>query len=192
MALVFDFDGVLVDTRNENMQTINNLAQKYRFEPLNAESYRNMTAYNFYEYWQMFLGTQSKDFFADLRWQPRPHPDLLPGMKTILEAHQPSIVSSNFSDIIRSVLAKNGITVPVYGGDVDMSKVRKLNHIKGEPDVFVTDTAGDVFEGKQAGYTIIAVTWGFNTRDMLLRSKPHHIVQTPHELHEELLLHTTF
>jgi phosphoglycolate phosphatase-like HAD superfamily hydrolase len=34
---------------------------------------------------------------------------------------------------------------------------------------------------------MIAVTWGFNTKEMLLEAEPQHIVHTPQELHQVLV-----
>ena len=187
MSIVFDFDGVIVDSRSENIATLNALAAKYGYEPITLERYTAMTQHNFYEYWQMLLGEHAKEFFTDIHMISRAPGTLLPGMKEILLAHTPIIVSSNATPIIKNTLSKYDIALDVYGGDIDPSKVRKLGKVKQEPAIFVTDTPGDVHEGKIAGYTCIAVTWGFAPHEMLIASRPEHIVHTPQELHELLL-----
>lgn len=187
MALVFDFDGVIVDTRTDNIEAINQLARKYRFDPLDEAAYGGMLTCNFYEYWQMLLGPRAESFLTDLRHMQRPTATVLPGMAEMLEAHQPAIVSSNYTALIENCLAVHSIRLPVYGGDIEKSKVRKLNRLKSATDVFVTDTVGDLLEGRRAGYTLVAVTWGFNTKEMLLQAEPHHVVETPEELHDVLV-----
>ncbi len=187
MAVVFDFDGVLVNTLQENINAINAFSKKYDFPEMDRAAYIGMLDVNFTEYWQMMLGAQTSEFLADLHHYPRPHPILITGMREVLIDFKPPIVSSNHSSLINSVLRANGVTLPVYGVELDPSKVRKLTRLKNRPDIFVTDTTGDVKEGKTAGYTVIAVTWGFTPRESLEISKPHAIVNTPHELREAIL-----
>jgi phosphoglycolate phosphatase len=189
MALAFDYDGVLVDVREDNIAVINAFAAKYGFEPITMQQYNSSLQYNFYDYWQMLLGEKAQAFFEDLHALPREPARLLPGMQKILTAHKPIIISSNVTYLIQTTLKAHDINLEVYGGDIEKSKVVKLSKYKAEPDVFVTDTAGDVKEGKEAGYIVIAVSWGFNTLEQLEASQPHKIVHTPQELHEALLLY---
>ena len=187
MTVVFDYDGVLVNTLRANIDAINAFSEKYEFPKMDEEAYIRMLDANFAEYWQMLLGASSSSFMEDLHTYNRPHPVLLTGMKDLLLELKPPIVSSNHSSLINAVLNANGIHLPVYGVEQDPSKVRKLTKLQKRPDIFVTDTTGDVREGKLAGYTVIAVTWGFMPRASLERSQPHAIVTTPHELREAIL-----
>ena len=182
MSIVFDFDGVLVDTLQANIEAINAFAGKYGFPPMTERTYVGMLDHNFTEYWQMLLGARAREFLTDLHLYPRPHPILVPHMRELLLDFKPALVSSNTSHLIRSVLRDNHVHVPVYGVDDHPSKTVKLGRLAVEPNVFVTDTAGDVVEGKHAGYFVIAVTWGFTPLDVLRKSQPHAIAHTPHEL----------
>ncbi len=100
MRLAFDFDGVLVDSMQSNIDAINNLSERYSFEPLTTDSYRGMLTVNFSQYWQMLLGNRCEEFFADLHTQPRGAVTFVPGMKDVLLAFSPAIVSSNHSVLI--------------------------------------------------------------------------------------------
>ena len=182
MSLVFDFDGVLVDTLQANIEAINAFSRKYKFPRMTVAVYTRMLDHNFTEYWQMMLGAHAKYFLNDLHTYPRPHPQLIPHMRELLLDFKPAIVSSNTSHLIRHVLQDNHVHVPVYGVDDHPSKIVKLLRLAVEPNVFVTDTAGDVLEGKRAGYFVIAVTWGFTPVAVMRKSQPHAIVNTPHEL----------
>jgi phosphoglycolate phosphatase len=186
MSLVFDFDGVIVDTRDDNIKAINKLSKKYGFEPMTVESYTAMLGYNFTHYWEMLLGKACKSFMRDLHAVPRPHPRINPGVKEMLLNFRPAIVSSNSGSLIREVLKKEGIELPIYGVEYNPSKIEKLGKLRGEHNVFVTDTAGDVLEGKKAGYFVIAVTWGFTDEKSLAKVQPHAIVRAPEELRQIL------
>jgi phosphoglycolate phosphatase-like HAD superfamily hydrolase len=186
VVLAFDFDGVLVNTLRENIDAINAYAARYEFPVMDEAAYVRMLDANFIEYWHMLLGARARDFLTDLHHHPRPHPTLLPEMRELLLEKKPVIVSSNYGSLITAVLAAHGVTLAVYGAETDSSKIRKLTRLKACPNVFVTDTAGDIIEGRSAGYTVIAVTWGFSPRATLEKAQPHHIVHTPRELREHL------
>lgn len=51
---------------------------------------------------------------------------------------------------------------------------------------FITDTSGDVREGKEAGIKTIATTWGYHTKEELVEAKPDYIVDDVQQL--EVLL----
>jgi phosphoglycolate phosphatase-like HAD superfamily hydrolase len=188
MVLVFDFDGVVVNTLEDNRKAINAFAQKYGFTPLDVASFVTMQDSNFAEYWQHLLGERVEAFLTDLHHYPRPHPQLEESIRALLVDFSPAIVSSNTSTLIHRVLRENGVHLAVYGIDNHPSKVVKLTRLRedspSESNVFVTDTVGDIIEGKEAGYYVIAVTWGFTKREALEKSKPHAIVDTPQELRE--------
>jgi len=187
MVVAFDYDGVLVNTLEANISAINAFSGKYEFPEMDTQAYIRMLDANFAEYWQMLLGARSSEFMADLHAYPRPHPPLVSGMREVLLELQPPIVSSNHSSLIQTTLRANGLSLAVYGVEQDSSKIRKLTRLRNRPDIFVTDTTGDVREGKAAGYTVIAVTWGFTPRSSLEESGPHAIVTSPQELRDAIL-----
>ena len=48
--------------------------------------------------------------------------------------------------------------------------------------IFVTDTLGDIKEAIKCNVQSIAVTWGFQPKERLLKGNPYAIVETPEEL----------
>jgi phosphoglycolate phosphatase len=46
----------------------------------------------------------------------------------------------------------------------------------------IGDTIGDIRAGKQSGVQTVAVTWGFQARDLLARELPDYLVDHPEEL----------
>jgi phosphoglycolate phosphatase len=178
----FDFDGVIVDSLQANIDAINALAGAYEFLPLTVDGYRGMLTVNFVQYWQMLLGKHAQPFLADLQLQHSRGATLVPGMREVLNDFAPTIISSNHGSVIRDVLSREGIDLPIYGIEYNPSKIKKLQEFRNDPAIFVTDTIGDVYEGRNAGYTVVAVTWGFHTQEMLKSAGPDIIVRTPQEL----------
>ena len=48
--------------------------------------------------------------------------------------------------------------------------------------IFVGDSETDVQTAKNAGLPCVGVTWGFRTRDILLKEGADYIIDTPKEL----------
>ncbi len=76
----------------------------------------------------------------------------------------------------------------VYGYEVSKSKTVKIKEALTELDtkltdcIFITDTPGDIREGKETGIKSIGVTWGFHERERLERGNPYAIVDKLEEI----------
>lgn len=99
-----------------------------------------------------------------------------------------AIVTSNLASIVEECLGRHGVgqLKAILGAEADTSKLRKLQRLRQEyPDarrLFVSDTAGDIREGRAAGVTTVAVTWGWHDRARLLAAVPDHVADAPADL----------
>jgi phosphoglycolate phosphatase len=105
------------------------------------------------------------------------------------------ICSSMESKYIIQKLEKENIRhcfSEILGMDVHRSKVVKIKSILAkntfDPSniVFITDTTGDVLEGRECSVASIAVTWGNHNRDRLLSVQPYAVVDTVPELEQAI------
>lgn len=64
--------------------------------------------------------------------------------------------------------------------------LKDLQHDPGTPGAFVGDSAADVYAGRAAGLTTIAVTWGVPEHDQLHAAGPDIVVDTPEGLLDAL------
>ena len=65
-----------------------------------------------------------------------------------------------------------------------MARNRLLENRKQEAVFMVGDTLSDVLAAKEACVTSIAVNWGHQSLENLLRGNPGYIVSSPHNLIE--------
>ncbi|MFM8368019.1 MAG: HAD family hydrolase, partial [Chloroflexota bacterium] len=76
----------------------------------------------------------------------------------------------------------------VYGVDTPGSKAQKIaiareRFVKdGEAVFMIGDALSDVRAAKEAGVISIAITWGHQSMETLLRGEPDHIVHSPQKL----------
>jgi phosphoglycolate phosphatase len=99
-----------------------------------------------------------------------------------------AIITSNRSDIVAEFLSQwdiGGID-EVLGGDKGESKVPKLRaaldrHPHDEA-WFIGDSVGDILEGREAGVTTVAATWGWHPEERLLAASPDRVAGMPRDL----------
>ncbi len=189
--IIFDFDGVIVDTFSVCYGIRN------KVHPISEEEYRAHFEGNINEaikkinkpilnFWDQYI---------PLLMGSKPNEDMVNLIKKLSKKYSLAIVSSSISQPIKSFLESCGIDTcfeDILGNDVDHSKVKKLQMIldkhKVQPAdvVFVTDTLGDIKEGQILGIKSIAVTWGFHHLHTLQKGNPYRIVTTQKELFESI------
>lgn len=100
------------------------------------------------------------------------------------------IVSSTRDFLIRELLGRHSLIqyFEEILGRPDLGKhnlfCEAVGVLKTEPagTFFISDTVGDITEGKDFGFKTIAVTWGFHSRELLRQSSPDYIIESPEEL----------
>lgn len=99
------------------------------------------------------------------------------------------IISSGHGTIIKEKLAEHALLPfvrEILGAEIAARKTDKINIIKKRyPDAIITyigDTVGDILEGKQAGVSTVAVTWGYHPKELLATQQPDVLCDKPSEL----------
>ena len=120
-----------------------------------------------------------------------PFDDLFPVLRELKDRCTLAVISSNSRFAIETLLEKTGCNDcfnDILGADETLSKVKKIKdavdkwRVDKDAAYYIGDTVGDIKEAKEAGITVIAVTWGWHPRARLERARPDHIVDTPDEL----------
>lgn len=102
------------------------------------------------------------------------------------------ILTSNAEKSVREFLAGNGMDVFdfVYSGRSAFGKGRTLRSIArraGGRVFYVGDEVRDVEAARRAGATMIAVSWGFNTPEALMREGPDYLATSPEQIEQIVL-----
>ena len=197
--ILFDFDGVIVDSLELYETSFNRCLKELGIPPLKGrQDFLSIFEENFYE------GIRSKGIDVDAFMkisraiapslpyeQVKPVAGLLPVIEELAQRHRLVIVSSNSTPVIRRMLSLHGLDahfLNVLGLEFTLGKIEKIRHamVRYEtgPDhtYYVGDTAGDIREAKEAGVRTVAVTWGWHTRESLTLSAPDLIIDSPDEL----------
>jgi len=197
IAVVFDFDGTMVDTYDTVIDAYNRLAPFFRISKL--ENRDVLRDYSFSEFVKEYNIASYKVFplilalrFLINRRKKKGNFTVLPDVKEILfklkdKGYSLGIVSTNSFSFIKTVLERERIyqlfsfikTSPFLSQKWKVLKKLKQYFKKV---YYVGDEGRDVVAARKAGVISVAVTWGFNTERNLLRYSPDFIVKEPIEI----------
>ena len=199
--VVFDFDGTLVNSFELVVDTCNQLAQEYGFDPITDEqkshlrcmSTKDIITKHLKISWLKlpFLHKRATAIMA----QKIPNLSLVSGMEDVLrslkaQGYRLGILSSNSEEGIRGFLKNNNIEIfdSVHGGSSIFGKHRVIKSFLSDGNldpknvIYVGDEIRDIQATTQVGVAIVAVDWGFSSRESLLAHKPNKLISHPSEL----------
>ena len=192
--VLFDFDGVMVDT----FPLALGIAKKLSQVSTPAE-YRKMFEGNIYDFLkndrpELNNQNHQDDWFSLYRPGLLKLP-LVKKIKSVLrrlaQKYLLIIISSTISSPIKEYANLHDISryfTEVFGADVHKSKIEKINMVfkkyqaKPKDCVFITDTLGDIREATHAGVKSLAVTYGFHNKKTLEKGSPIAFIESPDKI----------
>lgn len=202
MLILFDYDGVIVDSfdllldmcvrvqkdfgcgRNpvcEDFQTIENLD----FESLGK--------------WvgipDAMVSSYSEHVFALQKecWSVNVFPEIPDVFRTLAQNHTLGVITASQTEAVTQTFSDFGLKetiATVLGGDAGKSKAARID-IAREMYAFapgstfmVGDAISDIRQGKLAGVRTVAVSWGFQNRELLAKENPDFLIDHPGQLLE--------
>jgi len=106
------------------------------------------------------------------------------------EHFQIGILTSNTQENVKQFLDKNELGFfdfirtgkSVFGKSHIINKIVKQRHVSKNKVFYVCDEMRDIEAARKSGIKSIAVTWGYNTKDALIKENPDFLVSSPDEL----------
>jgi len=197
--LLFDFDGVLVDSIDVYEKTVTDCLQQIG-QPLTRgrEEFLELFEGNFYEslvrkgvdmdkFTAASVGILANINYAEMK----PFDAIRPVLRELKKNHPLVVISSNDTPTIREALRLydfNGIFDDILGSDFMLSKTEKILYViqkysvKPQDIYYIGDTTGDIKEGKQAGIKTVGVTWGWHSKGKMAGSRPDYLFDHPQDL----------
>jgi phosphoglycolate phosphatase len=195
VIIAFDFDGVLVDSFTQ-LARINELGAEAAGKTLTPAQYRAAFTGPIHVELARVLGLtpeENEAFRAAKKAIFAAHysvdtvqfwPFAAPLIKRLVrEGHALHLVTAAPEPFVNALLRKADLLsrfASVTGYNTQ-GKAETLARLK--PDVFVTDTVGDVLEAKGVVSTVVGVTWGFHSPNELFLAGAQP-VRTPGQLAE--------
>lgn len=195
--LVFDYDGVLVDSYE--------VFKRYFLEACRAEAvdavsteqdflslfdgnlYESMLQRGMSRNQVLTVVLSVRDGVMEEQEAIQLFPGIREGVHALAADNILAVVTSNDTQVVRHFLKARGIDcfAEVIGSDREPSKQAKLQRLQRHHDApcyYIGDTAGDIKEGKKASVATVAAAWGWHDEQRLRQAGPDHLVHTPAEL----------
>ena len=197
--VVWDFDGTLADSMPTALGIFNRLAVEMGAKPLSDlaaarnTSMRQMLRQQGFSLWRLprlvrkYHAAAAEE--ADQLKLAAGLPDTLAAMAG--SGVRLGVLSSNREDNIRRCLRANGaeghfafvVGYPrLFGKAKALKRIIRAERLTRADVLYVGDELRDVEAAKKAGVTVAAVTWGFNTPELLRTGAPDYMVSDAADL----------
>lgn len=200
-VVIFDFDGTLADTLETLLAITNRLAVEFGYPKIDMEAVQqlqHLSSRDIIRQSQIpvfkipFLLRRLK---ADLKREIR-DVALFPGIAESLHemyqhGHILGIVTSNSTDNVNAFLDTHRLAhlfdfvhsgTTIFGKHRVISRILKQHGFDKNQVVYVGDETRDIESAAKIPVSIVSVTWGFNTRQVLAQYQPDYLIDHPREL----------
>lgn len=200
-TIIFDFDGTIANTFTTVVKIVNQLALEFNYplvDELEAIRLSNLSSRDIIQQSPVAL---HKLPFLMKRIKKELNSKIgclstFEGMKDTLESlhHRDyilGVITSNWEKSVREFLFHNGLESYfqfVYASNSLFGKHRTINRVMRNHDLSVTNTfyvgdeTRDIESAKKSNIKVVAVTWGFNSPEILQQYQPDYIIDHPRDL----------
>ena len=200
-TIIFDFDGTIADTLDSVVKIVNDHAEHFGYKKvtkkdipyLQGKKPREILSYLGISIFKLPLWI--KKIHSEINKEitiMTPTVNISPLLSELHhdEHFQIGILTSNTQENVKQFLDKNELDFfdfirtgkSVFGKSHLINKIIKQRHVN-KNDVFcVCDEVRDIEAARKSGIKSIAVTWGYNTKDALIKENPDFLVNSPDEL----------
>ena len=201
-TVIFDFDGTLADSMQLFIEAVNKSAARLHhgtIEPGDVGMLRGRHPRQVLRHLRISLlklplvmRAVRKEVSRGVA-RARPSADMAGTLRRLKKGGcSIGILTSNAEQGVREFLAGNGMDVFdfVYSGRSAFGKGRTLRAIAkraGGRVFYVGDEVRDIEAARKAGATMIAVAWGFNTAEALMRESPDYLATEPDQIGQIVL-----
>jgi HAD superfamily hydrolase (TIGR01549 family) len=199
--IIFDFDGTIADTFEPLIKIIQRLSQELGYKSVSPEDivlFRNLTTREIIyqagvSIWKLpfILRKIKQELNKDIKLiQP------VQGMKEALldlksQGNQLGIITSNSQDNVQLFLENNQLDTifsfvcsgtTIFGKNKVINSVLNQKNIALSEVIYVGDETRDIDAAKKSNIQVIAVSWGFNSKEILNNQNPDYLIEHPKQL----------
>ena len=202
-VIIFDFDGTIADTVDALVGIANRLALEFGYIQITPEELsllRNFTSREIIKYSGIsvfkipFLVKKVKSELKNKIQEFKP----IPGIKEALielrnEGNRLGIITPNSQENVKLFLKTNELDslfefiysgVTIFGKTSIINNALRQKQLKPQEVIYVGDETRDIEASKKANIKVIAVTWGFNSEEVLAKQNPDFLINQPSQLLE--------
>lgn len=198
--IIFDFDGTLADSFSIIVETFNELAKEYDLHQVQPEeipalrkiSSRQLLKKFGFPTWRLpFLLRRGKQMLRNKIMSVHLFSGIEKTVKELKkEGYALGILSSNSRANVKKIIESSNINLfefvnissNLFGKNRMLNRIiKKYGHDKKDV-YYVGDETRDIEAAKKCGIKMIAVSWGFNDKEILKKYKPDYLISKPEEI----------
>ncbi len=202
-TVIFDFDGTILNTLDAVVDIYNKIAPEFRCKIVKEEDRKKLRAKRPQEFLKDYGVTNFKIPFLLIRVRKElrgeieniePITGIIQALKEIKAAgFRLGIMTSNSKDNVKIFSQMHGINDVfdfihsgrnIFGKDKVISQLLRDQNIEKDYAIYVGDETRDIEAAKKVGIPVVAVSWGFNTREILAAQHPNEVIDDPKSLLE--------
>jgi phosphoglycolate phosphatase len=200
-VIIFDFDGTIADTVDALVNIANRLAVEFNYIQITPEELailRNFTSREIIKYAGIsifkipFLVKKVKSELKNKIHELKP----IDGIQEALielknQGQRLGIITSNSQENVTEFLKINNLDnlfefiysgVTIFGKTTIINNALRQKQLKPQEVIYVGDETRDIEASKKANIKVVAVTWGFNSYEVLSKQNPDFLINHPREL----------
>jgi len=204
-TVIFDFDGTIADSFDTVLRITNRLALEFGYEPTSPEEIKQLKN----------LGSREIIKYSNIPWYKLPfilqrlkvemnqeigHLAPFSGIRDALaqlqlHGYPLGIVTSNTEENVNFFLEKHHLVgcfefvrpgVSLFGKARVINQLLKEYPLSRDRVIYVGDETRDVEAARKTRIRVVAVGWGFNSKQALAKAHPDVLVEHPLELMEAI------
>lgn len=199
--IFFDFDGTIADTLNVLLNITNRLAVEFGHKTIDQEELnqiKNLSSREIIKYsgisilkFPLLIAKVKHELNNQIETV-----EVFPNIESALvelktQVDKVGIVSSNSKKNILAFLEANNLQnlfdfiyteVALFSKSKTINRILKQENIKPEESIYVGDETRDIVAAKRSQVIAIAVSWGFNSKQVLAAQNPDFLIHQPNQL----------
>jgi len=202
-VIIFDFDGTIADTLNAIVSITNRLAAQFGHKPISPEELaqiKNLSSRQIIKQsgisifkFPLLVGKVKAELNSEIQ-TIKPFLEIKEALIELKgEVNRVGMISSNSKENIVAFLEMNDLQdlfdfiytgATLFGKSKVIKELLKQEKFKPEESVYVGDETRDIEAARRSRTKVIAVSWGFNSKEVLAAQNPDFLVHQPSELVE--------
>ncbi len=198
--IYFDFDGTLANSFELGMEIAQELAPKYGFNNVDfskIDYYRGLSSQELIKEFKIplykipILAPIFKYELFKRIDDLKPYSGIPELLEELSKDYFIGILTSNTVENVRHFLENHSLTtyisdirseLHIFGKHKSLKRIISRKKIRKSDFVYVGDETRDIEATHKASITSIAVSWGFNSAEILEKFKPDYLAHTPAEI----------
>jgi phosphoglycolate phosphatase len=197
-TIIFDFDGTIADTFSVLLNIYNDSAARFNSKQVKGKDIEKLRSQRPQQFLKEYgvTGFKAPMMALYIKRQLTRHLleiSVVPGMDKAIKqlkgnGNKIGILTSNSKPNVELFLQQNSLidyfdfictSKNIFRKDRALMKVVKNQHLNRADVIYVGDETRDIEACKRVSIKIIAVTWGFNSEQILKATKPDCLVEKP-------------